>query len=1218
MRILRIRLLNLNALRTRVELDFEQPPFAWTGLFAITGDTGAGKTTLLDAVTLALYGKTARSHQSEVMSNGASEAWAEVEFSNARQSYRVKWMQGRSKNGVLKTPVRELKVWDDAEADWQSIASGHNAVDQAVEAASGLNFSQFRRSVLLAQGDFAAFLKASPDERGALLEQITDTEIYSRLSKAAFERAKLEKNALVELESKQSHLQLLDETALQKLQRDRQKQQEAIDLSTARLREMRDNLAWLERIDQIQTKLRDLEGQKQQLSTQLTALEPEKFRFSLHQKALPLLPDLQRLEDSKMQQNDNQQLITKLEAETAECDTALQACTTLLQSETTTLETREQEFKIALQQFEQTRRLDDRLAVENRQLENLNQEYSDLTIKSAEIAQAKEQAAHQLQNLRNGLMERQKWLLDNPFAAQLEQSLPFVEQLRERMLQLHTALQKAREEETGSAEKRQELEKKGAALGQQRQKAQKQVEELKAELGNLQQQLQAPEKDPLAAIQERCKQLEQKIQHVSDFQGRHRAYREALSALALARERQEHATSEAYVIENELLTTIDLLQELDAKRKIKQQRVEHEQMRANYARDRAHLQAGVPCPLCGSTEHPFARHEAAVFIDDARHELEQVLAQIKGVEDKQRQLLGRQNQLQTSMDAVEAEFGTFLRGQTQQVLEQLELQESQLQPLLAGLEAPDFEAREQFFEEKILQLRSELRFFTEGKNRLQKATEALILSEKQEMEAAIALQQQAYEFDLFQQDSKNRRARIAEYQNQFEQEETALNEALAPFGLVFEFAPQFRSKLDELHRQSLDYKVKQGEIEAAQRQMAGLDAQITQLGQTHRAVEEALQKLLQKQSDQEERCKALRSERQGILGDIDPDEAQKSLEMALEKSRKTVQDYLNRSQDLKNRQSGLEAELKTRKSQQIALQQQSQALEASLDQNLKQRGFENLETLTAAMLPENIAQGIQNQLDTLDAELRACATRIQEQQLALDEAMNKRYPMMDQAHLRSHLETLEIEYNQMLVQLGGIQSTLEAQEALQKQAQVLLKQIEQQKTETLRWSQLNEVIGSATGSVFRKFAQSLTLQQLIFHANRHLARLQGGRYFLQKKAETELELEIVDRFQADFTRSINTLSGGETFLTSLALALGLADLAGKKTQIQTLFIDEGFGALDENTLDLAISTLETLQARGVLIGVISHMREMKERISTQIQVIRQQDGFSTVIVPGNN
>ena len=157
---------------------------------------------------------------------------------------------------------------------------------------------------------------------------------------------------------------------------------------------------------------------------------------------------------------------------------------------------------------------------------------------------------------------------------------------------------------------------------------------------------------------------------------------------------------------------------------------------------------------------------------------------------------------------------------------------------------------------------------------------------------------------------------------------------------------------------------------------------------------------------------------------------------------------------------------------------------------------------------------------------------------------------------------------------------------------------------------------SHDGAAFRKFAQSLTLQQLIQHANRHLERLQGGRYRLHKKRGADLELEIVDRYQADFLRSVSTLSGGETFLTSLALALGLADMANQKTRIQSLFIDEGFGALDENALELAITTLESLQAQGATIGIISHLRELKERVSTQIQVSRGVDGWSAVEVVG--
>ena len=126
------------------------------------------------------------------------------------------------------------------------------------------------------------------------------------------------------------------------------------------------------------------------------------------------------------------------------------------------------------------------------------------------------------------------------------------------------------------------------------------------------------------------------------------------------------------------------------------------------------------------------------------------------------------------------------------------------------------------------------------------------------------------------------------------------------------------------------------------------------------------------------------------------------------------------------------------------------------------------------------------------------------------------------------------------------------------------------------------------GASFRKFAQSLTLQQLIHYANQHLDKLYG-RYYLDKKASGDLDMEIIDTFQSDNRRSVNTLSGGETFLVSLALALGLSDLAGEKSNIQSLFIDEGFGALDQQTLEIAIAALENLQAQGVKIGIISHI-----------------------------
>jgi exonuclease SbcC len=179
----------------------------------------------------------------------------------------------------------------------------------------------------------------------------------------------------------------------------------------------------------------------------------------------------------------------------------------------------------------------------------------------------------------------------------------------------------------------------------------------------------------------------------------------------------------------------------------------------------------------------------------------------------------------------------------------------------------------------------------------------------------------------------------------------------------------------------------------------------------------------------------------------------------------------------------------------------------------------------------------------------------------------------------------------------------------------LARAIERQRAEYQRWKTLSSMIGSATGAEFNTFAQGLTLAHLVQLANRHLRRL-NPRYQVRRVPGSDLDLEIIDQDQADNVRPLRTLSGGETFLVSLALALGLSDLAGNKTRIDSLFIDEGFGTLDPHTLDTVIATLENLQATGKLIGIISHVEALKDRITTQVQVIRLSGGVSRVQIGG--
>jgi len=175
--------------------------------------------------------------------------------------------------------------------------------------------------------------------------------------------------------------------------------------------------------------------------------------------------------------------------------------------------------------------------------------------------------------------------------------------------------------------------------------------------------------------------------------------------------------------------------------------------------------------------------------------------------------------------------------------------------------------------------------------------------------------------------------------------------------------------------------------------------------------------------------------------------------------------------------------------------------------------------------------------------------------------------------------------------------------------------IEAQKKECRRWENLHELIGSADGKKYRNFAQGLTFEMMIGHANRQLQKM-TDRYLLARDDAQPLELNVVDNYQAGEIRSTKNLSGGESFIVSLSLALGLSHMASKNVRVDSLFLDEGFGTLDEEALDTALETLAGLQQDGKLIGVISHVPALKERISTQIQVTPQTGGRSQISGPG--
>jgi exonuclease SbcC len=251
-------------------------------------------------------------------------------------------------------------------------------------------------------------------------------------------------------------------------------------------------------------------------------------------------------------------------------------------------------------------------------------------------------------------------------------------------------------------------------------------------------------------------------------------------------------------------------------------------------------------------------------------------------------------------------------------------------------------------------------------------------------------------------------------------------------------------------------------------------------------------------------------------------------------------------------------------------------------------------------------------LDALKEELTRREAALAEKQNRL-EMHDKTAVAGDRERAQQELEALENQHGALVDEIATLQGKLTADGVARRSLADLLPAIAAQKWMLEQWSEMSALIGSADGKKFRTFAQGLTLDLLLDQANHHLHQLRP-RYRLERVPGWDMELQVVDGDMGEEARPVGTLSGGETFLVSLSLALGLSSLSSKNVKIESLFIDEGFGHLDREALDVALSTLDQLQAEGRTIGLISHVPDIAERIGYQVRVEPKGPGRSEVRV----
>jgi len=378
-----------------------------------------------------------------------------------------------------------------------------------------------------------------------------------------------------------------------------------------------------------------------------------------------------------------------------------------------------------------------------------------------------------------------------------------------------------------------------------------------------------------------------------------------------------------------------------------------------------------------------------------------------------------------------------------------------------------------------------------------------------------------------------------------------------------------------------------------------------------------IKELKEEQTKLKEEITKLQTQSKNILDIEDLDLFEKNIQESLDTVSKYFNSLQNHLSSLKSKDESLSKQIIQLNKKQEDDKQNLELIKEKFEKALVEYGFNSQEEFEKANLPKEEFETLTKLCKTIEEKYTQIQTlktdtnkKLKEHKL-LEKEINPTNQNKDD--INKELQNLQNTIDQLQETIGSISKELEINTQNIKKSEDKIKQLEKKKQAFQVWVKLNDMIGSSQGDKFAKFAQGITLDQLIYLANKHLEIL-SPRYELQRNTESNklLDIEICDGFQGDVIRGVNTLSGGESFIVSLSLALGLSSLASQKISIDSLFLDEGFGTLDSDSLELALNALNQLQSSGKMVGVISHVEALKERIPLQIKVEPKGDGTSVL------
>ena len=1132
MKFLQLEILNLASLDKQggEVINFEEGALGESTIFSIVGPTGSGKSTLLDAICLALYNRAPRyprkkgdknqnieifgeadanennrlapTDSRNILTRGKKEGYSKLTFlANNGSIYRAEWHVRFQRVRYENAKTSLYKITRNGEQLTEEIADW-NELPNII----GLDYDQFLRTVLIAQGSFANFLTAKENERYELLEKLigceeTYTNIATEIKKAKDQAVDAYNQMAASVEAVKQNL--LNDEELAQLQEEITLLEKAEKELDSQLKAISENLQWYEENDKQTKQIAIYQADMEQAANAIKDIQAQIIRLQLHDEVQPAVNLLQEVERQIQSIHNQEEEILKSEAAIKSKEVGITESEHTLSYLKEVVNKAQEQLEKAMPVIAEARALKTKIEAA---MPNLKEKKEALELAQKENLTAQRDVEENARNI-------QKW------EAETEKANLALKATQEEIAKQKQVLHEA----TQAAEQAWEKEKNKTA-GQN-------IEELQTQKSAAEKKLQ----DVLQAIKvvahldSATTDKQKNEERILDLGMRNVKIDEALGKLTIeALEKENLTLRNAYTL----------------------------MVSEKWEIHRANLTEGKPCPLCGSTTHPY--HTDNRQFVEATTELSQLLKAkeelLKLQQKEEKDLSGERKQndgevqtLQKQQEKLSGEIATYEEEWKALIAQypKIPKEEAELKSLLP------------IYEDKAKEATGKLSLF----NKIQKEIERLTQLKDKAVKDEAAYESKA---------------------------STILNNAQ-------ESASICATKLAE-HK-----------------------ALTTNLISQEKNKKEAYEKALQAWNNTKKEMEEWKAQYQQMLNGEEPDAAEQRLTAAKDEATKAADDQNENINKLKaelaNSKGSHQTMLSQNKTTKETLQTKEKELDLWIEEYNKQLTKKSIEP---SLIDRNTIREMLHSAEDWNAIRREKDEK--EKAVASTTALYQSAEKAHQQHLehqpaqtRDALLAIQQEYqersqrNELIAANARMQNHQEAVKQLGDKAEAL-KLVTQEKDD---WTAITDAIG-ADGKTLRKIAQCYTLSFLIAHANQEIRKF-NSRYELQQ-VKHSLGIRVIDHDRADDIRDTTSLSGGETFIVSLGLALGLSALSSRNISFENLFIDEGFGTLDPDTLATVIDSLAMLQSsQGKKVGVISHTDTMSERITTQIRIIKNGNSGSSHI-----